>query len=213
MENNKISRRNFVKKAGLGSAIIASAAIGGLASCKSKNKEAEAGPLGPIPTDKMTYRTNPKTGEKVSLLGYGCMRIPSIDNTSTRESDSAIDQEMWNKLVDYAIEHGVTYFDTSPAYCKGQSEKATGIALSRHKRDEYTIATKLSNFAPQTWSREESIKMYQNSFKMLQVDYIDYYLLHSVGNGEFETFENRYIKNGMLDYLLKEREAGRIRNL
>ena len=48
---------------------------------------------------------------------------------------------------------------------------------------------------------------------MLQVDYIDYYLLHSVGNGEFETFENRYIKNGMLDYLLKEREAGRIRNL
>ena len=131
MENNKISRRNFVKKAGLGSAIIASAAIGGLASCKSKNKEAEAGPLGPIPTDKMTYRTNPKTGEKVSLLGYGCMRIPSIDNTSTRESDSAIDQEMWNKLVDYAIEHGVTYFDTSPAYCKGQSEKV--FANSKEK--------------------------------------------------------------------------------
>ena len=211
----KISRRYFVKKAGLGSAILGAAALSsGLASCKKKrNDVAEAGPLGPIPTDKMTYRINPKTGEKVSLLGYGCMRIPSVDNTSTRESDSSIDQEMWNKLVDYAIEHGVTYFDTSPAYCKGQSEKATGIALSRHKREEYTIATKLSNFAPSTWTKEESIKMYRNSFKMLQVDYIDYYLLHSVGNGDFETFENRYIKNGMLDFLLKEREAGRIRNL
>ena len=215
MKDGKISRRNFVKKIGAGSVVLgAAAATGGLVSCKGKKGEsAESGPLGPIPTDKMTYRTNPKTGEKVSLLGYGCMRIPSIDNTSTRESDSAIDQEQWNRLVDYAIEHGVTYFDTSPAYCKGKSEEATGIALSRHKREEYTIATKLSNFAPQTWSREESIKMYRNSFKMLQVDVIDYYLLHGIGMGGMEAFENRYIKNGMLDFLLKEREAGKIRNL
>ena len=92
MKDNKITRRSFVKKAGLGSAIIGAAAVtGGLAGCSSKKTEkVESGPLGPIPTDKMTYRTNPKTGEKVSLLGYGCMRIPSIDNTSTRESDSAI---------------------------------------------------------------------------------------------------------------------------
>ena len=85
MEKKNISRRSFVKKAGIGSAILGAAALsGGIISCKSKKKETvESGPLGPIPTDKMTYRTNPKTGEKVSLLGYGCMRIPSIDNTST----------------------------------------------------------------------------------------------------------------------------------
>ena len=114
----------------------------------------------------MTYRTNPKTGDKVSILGYGMMRLPSLDGRSAREGgNDGIDQDMVNRLVDYAIEHGVNYFDTSPAYCKGQSEHATGIALSRHPRDSYYIATKLSNFSPSTWSREKSIEMYHNSLK------------------------------------------------
>ncbi|MFR6635024.1 MAG: aldo/keto reductase [Alistipes onderdonkii] len=110
--------------------------------------------------------------------------------------------------------HGVNYFDTSPAYCRGHSEHATGVALSRHPRDKYFIATKLSNFAPSTWSREASMAMYRNSFRELQVDYIDYLLLHGVGMGSgMEEFEARYIDNGMLDFLLAEREAGCIRNL
>ena len=121
---------------------------------------------------------------------------------------------MVNALVDHAIAHGVNYFDTSPAYCRGHSEHATGVALSRHPRDKYFIATKLSNFAPSTWSREASMAMYRNSFRELQVDYIDYLLLHGVGMGSgMEEFEARYIDNGMLDFLLAEREAGRIRNL
>lgn len=108
----------------------------------------------------------------------------------------------------------MNYFDTSPAYCRGHSEHATGVALSRHPRDKYFIATKLSNFAPSTWSREASMAMYRNSFRELQVDYIDYLLLHGVGMGSgMEEFEARYIDNGMLDFLLAEREAGRIRNL
>ena len=116
--------------------------------------------------------------------------------------------------MDTAIAHGVNYFDTSPAYCKGRSEHATGIALSRHPRDTYFIATKLSNFAPATWSREASIEMYRNSLKELQTDYIDYMLLHGVGMGDgMDEFNKRYIDNGVLDFLLKEREAGRIRNL
>lgn len=124
---------------------------------------------------------------------------------------NVIDQDAVNELVDYAIAHGVNYFDTSPVYVQGWSEKSTGIALKRHPREKFLIATKLSNFANHT--RENSIAMYRKSFEDLQVDYIDYYLLHSIGNGGIDTFRARYIDNGMLDFLLGEREAGRIRNL
>ena len=109
----------------------------------------------------------------------------------------------------------MNYFDTSPAYCRGLSERSTGIALSRHPRDKYFVATKLSNFAPSTRTREASLAMYHNSMKELQVDYIDYMLLHSIGGGKdsMAEYEERYVKNGILDFLLEEREAGRIRNL
>lgn len=160
----------------------------------------------------MTYRRNPH-GDDVSLLGYGCMRWPTRKNAEGKGDE--LDQETINELVDYAIAHGVNYFDTSPAYCKGQSEKATGIALSRHPRNKYFIATKLSNFASSTWNREASLAMYHNSFRELQVDYIDYMLLHGVGMGNdgMKEFEARYIDNGMLEFLMEERRAGRIRNL
>ena len=159
----------------------------------------------------MTYRTNHNNSDRVSILGYGCMRWPMIPNPSGH--GEIVNQESVNRLIDFALEHGVNYFDTSPAYCQGYSEGATGEALSRYPREKYFIATKLSNFAPSTWSREGSIKMYHNSFKELRVDVIDYYLLHSIGNGGIETFNRRYVENGMIDYLMKEREAGRIRNL
>lgn len=161
----------------------------------------------------MTYRKNPKTGENVSILGYGCMRWPTKPVENGEEGDEEIDQEMVNRLVDTALEKGVNYFDTSPAYCRGKSEGATGTALSRHPRDSYYIATKLSNFAPQTQSREASIAMYKNSLKELQTDYIDYMLLHAVGGGGLDNLRQRYIDNGILDFLMKEREAGRIKNL
>ena len=109
------------------------------------------------------------------------------------------------------LTHGVNYYDTSPVYVQGWSEKSTGIALKRHPREKFYVATKLSNFS--NYTRENSIKMYKRSFEELQVDYIDYYLLHSIGNGGMKTFRARYIDNGMLDYLIEERKAGRIRNL
>lgn len=203
-----INRRDFLKMAG-----IAGVASAGLAAC-SNNSGGTASSV-EIPKDKMTYRENPKTGDKVSLLGFGMMRLPSVGSRSAREGNEPIDQEMVNRMVDYAIEHGVNYFDTSPAYCRGLSEESTGIALSRHPRESYFVATKLSNFAPTTWTREGSMEMYNNSFKRLQVDYIDYLLLHSIGSGRdaMEEYKNRYVDNGMLDFLLEEREAGRIRNL
>lgn len=210
--NNNIDRREFLKRIGLGTAAVSATALVGCNS-RSNPVTGNATTNSEIPTDSMTYRTNPKTGEKVSILGYGCMRWPDLDGGAGR-SDADLDQETINSLVDFAIAHGVNYFDTSPAYCKGRSEAATGIALSRHPREKFFIATKLSNFAPQTWSREASLKMYHDSFKNLQVDYIDYLLLHGVGmGGGMDEFNKRYIGNGVLDYLLHEREAGRIRNL
>jgi predicted aldo/keto reductase-like oxidoreductase len=123
-----------------------------------------------------------------------------------------IDQDAVNDLVDYAIAHGVNYFDTSPVYIRGWSETATGIALKRHSRDKFFIATKMSNFSDP--SRQASIAMYNNSFKALQVDYWDYYLMHNIGPGEgIATFRKRFIDNGILDFLIEERKAGRIRNL
>lgn len=208
----EISRRNFLKA--LGGGAVASSAL--LTACKddkqgaAKAQEPEKG--------KMTYRLNPKTKEKVSLLGYGMMRLPAKgeDKASARElEETPIDQDMVNRQVDYAIEHGVNYFDTSPAYCQGMSERATGIALSRHKRSEYFIATKMSNFSPETQTREGSIEMFENSLKELQVSYIDYLLLHGIGMGNdaLAEFNHRYMDNGILDWLVEQREKGRIRNL
>lgn len=207
-KDKNISRREFFKTAG-----AAGLAVSGIAACSTgKGKDTSAGTG--EQQGQMTYRTNPSTGDKVSLLGYGCMRWPSTGGRSAREGNEEIDQEMVNALVDYAISHGVNYFDTSPAYCRGKSEHATGIALSRHPRESYFIATKLSNFAPSTWSYEASIAMYRNSLKELQVDYLDYLLLHGIGMGNgMDEFNARYIDNGVLDFLLEERKEGRIRNL
>lgn len=208
MKHHDISRRDFLKTMG-----AATAATAGLAACGINGNGGGKGE-GEIPKDQMTYRINPTTGDKVSILGFGMMRLPSKSGRSAREGDDEeIDQELVNELVDYALDHGVNYFDTSPAYCKGMSERSTGIALSRHPRQKYYIATKLSNFAPETWSREASIAMYRNSFSELQTDYIDYMLLHGIGMNGMEAFNSRYIDNGVLDFLVSERKAGRIRNL
>ena len=204
-----INRRDFIKIVG----ISAATSTGLLYGCSSKGTTSASSATGEgeVPTDKMTYRTSPTTGDRVSLLGYGCMRWPL--KPAPDGNGEVIDQDAVNGLVDYAIAHGVNYFDTSPAYVQGFSEKATGIALSRHPRDKYYIATKLSNFSPDTWSREASLKMYHKSFTELQVDYIDYMLLHGIGMGGMEALKGRYLDNGMLDFLVKEREAGRIRKL
>jgi len=213
MSDNNISRREFLKKAGASVAVTAVAASCGKVVDPHEVFDTSTSVSKNLPTDKMTYRTNPKTGDKISILGYGFMRLPTVSNQSARESGDDIDQETVNKLTDFAIEHGLNLFDTSPAYCRGFSERALGIALHRYPREKYFVSTKLSIFSPQQWSFDESIAMYKKSFKELQVDYIDYLHLHGVGMGGMNQFSQRYLDNGVLDYLLKEREAGRIKNL
>ncbi len=198
MKKNNIDRREFFKTAG-----TAALVMGGL-GCISKGGVAAS--AAGAESEGMTYRTNNGNGDKVSILGYGCMRWPMIKDENGRD---IIDQETVNRLVDYAMEHGVNYYDSSPVYLQGQSEKATGIALSRYPRESYFVATKLSNFS--NYTKENSIEMYQKSKENFQTDYIDYYLLHSIGDGN--GFRQRFVDNGMMEYLLEERKAGRIRNL
>lgn len=209
-KKQNIDRRNFFKILGGGAVATTTIMVG----CETKNTNRGGIALSEVPTDQMTYRTSSASGDKVSVLGYGCMRLPTLPGNAAKEGGAnEIDQEMVNTLTDYALAHGVNYFDTSPVYCQGLSERSTGIALSRHPRDSYFVATKLSNFSPNTWSREASLAMYRNSFKELQVEYIDYMLLHAIGLGGMESLHNRYLDNGILDFLVEERAAGRIRNL
>ncbi|MBR4136317.1 MAG: aldo/keto reductase [Bacteroidales bacterium] len=207
-----MDRRDFLKHLG-GAAVAASL----LSACRKPEISARGTNLDG--RGSMTYRTNPNTGDKVSLLGYGMMRLPVEAGGTMRENpDSPIDQELVNQEVDYALEHGVNYFDTSPAYCQGNSEHSTGIALSRHPRKDYYIATKLSNFAPPSWSRQASMEMFENSLKELRTDYVDYLLLHGIGMAAegmdaLQAFNGRYMDNGILDWLVEQKEKGRIRNL
>ncbi|MBR4213405.1 MAG: aldo/keto reductase [Bacteroidales bacterium] len=206
-QENTINRREFLQRLSVGAATVAAASAFTPAGKSLLSPEEAA-------KNEMTYRDGPR-GDRVSLLGYGCMRWPTLP---AKEGEAPeLDQETINRLVDYALEHGVNYFDTAPAYQKGRSETATGIALKRYPRESYYIATKLSNSRP-PFTKAAALEMYQASRRRLQTDYIDYYLLHNIGvprSGEtgIERFNTRFIKNGVLDYLLKEREAGRIRNL
>ena len=138
-----MDRREFLKIVGITSAVTTA----GLYGCApNKGAELTSKELGPVPTDKMTCRTFPGLGnDRPSLLGYGCMRWPTIPNPNGE--GNMIDQDAVNELVDYAIAHGVNYFDTSPVYVQGWSEKATGNALKRHPRESFYISTKLSNFS------------------------------------------------------------------
>ena len=195
-DNNKLdmSRREFLKRLGIGTgsavALMAMEPLNVLAQDKKSQTTAP---------NAMTYRVQHGSGEPISLLGFGMMRLPN-------------NQEEVNQLVDYAIEHGVNYYDTAPMYMRGQSEVLMGNALSRHPRDKYFVATKMSNQGPNTWSFDASKRMYDQSMERLKVDHIDYYLLHGIGGG-MDSLKGRFLDNGILDFLLKEREAGRIKHL
>ena len=188
-----ISRREFLRRLGIGTgSAVALMAMEPLRAFAQDNKETS--------DVRMTYRVQHGSGEQISLLGFGMMRLPN-------------DQDEVNELVDYAIAHGVNYFDTAPMYMRGQSEVLTGNALARHPREKFYVATKMSNQGQNLWDFHESVKMYRQSFERLRVDYIDYYLLHSIGGGGVDALKGRFLDNGLLEFLMKEREAGRIRHL
>ena len=219
MTAKNINRRDFIKALGTGTVVAGAASLAG---CRSKLPN-ELDPAGhhtdEVPTDRMTYRQfESLDNDRVSILGYGCMRWPTL---SQPEADgNVIDQEQVNRLVDYAMAHGITYYDTAPVYVQGWSEQATAKALKKYPRESYYLATKLSShrFSGQGLPKEEmyrrSMDFYNNSFINLQTDYIDYYLLHGCGfGGGMPSIAERFFDTGILNFLVKEREAGRIRHL
>ena len=204
---NTMKRRDFLKIIGVGTAAVSSVAY---------TKASEKAPFGmkaflsPEGTPQMTMRTD-AAGEKISLLGYGGMRWPT-KQTGGNTRGEIIDQDKVNGLIEYAMKHGINYYDTAPVYHGGQSEHAMGIALSNYPRESFHIATKLSNFDASKWTLENAKEIYENSFKQLGVDYIDFYLLHSVGPGK-DSFDQRFVNNGILDFLVSERQKGKIKHL
>ena len=146
-------------------------------------------------------------GLDIGMLGLGCMRLPSKPNPNGR--GSRLDQDAVNEMVDYAIAHGVKYFDTAPIY--SQSEAVMGNALKRHPRESFMIATKMSTMNDPNPTVDSAKLMFENSMKNLQVDYFDFYLLHNVSS--VEQFERRFGSNGVMDYILRLKEEGKIRHL
>ena len=159
-------------------------------------------------------------GKKVSLLGYGAMRLPTVDGGHANNwvldmSTKEIDQKHLNRQVRRMLEAGVNYFDVAPVYCRGEAEKCLGIALeaSGWNRGDYVLATKLSNFLPTQHSLESCKGIFEKSLKELRTDYIDNYCLHNIGIGGYENFLSRYVKNGAADWCAELRAQKKIRNL
>ena len=158
---------------------------------------------------KIDSKTWDKLGETLGMLGLGCMRLPTV--TGGRGGfgrNQFLDQKAVDAMVDYAIAHGINYFDTAPAY--GQSEVVTGKALSRHPRSSFKIATKMSNMHGRQ-TLEAGKQMFETSLKNLQVTYVDFLLLHNLQN--LSGFNNRFRDNGLFAWLLEKKAQGRIKHL
>lgn len=141
---------------------------------------------------------------ELSALGLGCMRLPKLS-----EKDSEIDEAAVERMVAYALEHGINYFDTAWGYHEGQSELVMGRVLSRYPRDRYYIATKFPGFDVKNFQRKEEI--FHRQLEKLQVEYFDFYLCHNVAEKNVDAFLSE--EYGLMPYLLEQKKAGRIRHL
>ena len=138
----------------------------------------------------------------LSLLGFGMMRLPV-------KEDKEIDQEQVNLMVDEAIKNGVNYFDTAYFYLNGKSEISVGIALNRYSRDSYYLADKFPGNILKGDIHPEEI--FEEQLKKCNTTYFDFYLLHNLCERTVETYTNP--KWGIIDYLVKQKELGRIKHL
>ncbi len=153
----------------------------------------------------MQYRKFGDLGFEVSVFGVGCMRLPVMEKPDGSKDYSAIDEEEAIKMIRYAIDHGVNYFDTAYTYHGGNSEVVLGKALKDGYREKVKIATKLPLW--QAESYEDFEKILDEQLKRLQVDTIDFYLLHALSKERWEKAKNLKV----LDFLDKAVEAGKIR--
>lgn len=143
--------------------------------------------------------------KKLSALGLGAMRLPIMKGGS----DGQIDEEQTVKMVDYALDHGINYFDTAYGYHDGQSEIVMGKVLGRYPRESYYLADKFPGYDLSNMDKVESIFVEQ--LKKCGTDYFDFYLFHNVYEKNIDPYMDE--KYGIMEYLRKQKEAGRIRHL
>ena len=141
-------------------------------------------------------------GEKLSLLGFGAMRLPL-------KEDGSVDAAHVKAMIDYAMEQGVNYFDTAYPYHNGMSEKIVGEILNQYPRDSYYLATKYPGH--QIADFYDPAAIFEEQLKKCGVEYFDYYLLHNV----YENSINVYMDPqwGIIDYFIEQKKQGRIRHL
>lgn len=142
---------------------------------------------------------------KLSNLGLGTMRLP---NKGTN-GDTLIDEEETAKMVEYAITKGINYFDTAWGYHNGQSELVMGKILKKYPRESFYLATKFPGYDLANMDKVEEI--FEKQLEKCQVNYFDFYLFHNVYEKNIDSYLNR--NYGILDYLLKQKENGRIKHL
>ena len=141
---------------------------------------------------------------KLSGLGMGAMRLPVIDG-----DDSRIDETKTQAMVDYAMEQGVNYYDTAWGYHDGHSETVMGKALSRYPRESYYLATKFPGYDLSNMDKVEEI--FEKQLEKCGVEYFDFYLFHNVCEMNIDAYLDE--KYGIYEYLMKQKETGRIRHL
>ncbi|MCK9591081.1 MAG: aldo/keto reductase [Methanoregula sp.] len=147
----------------------------------------------------MLYRKIPKTGDELSILGFGYMRLP-------QKKRGGIDEERAIRQLRYAIDKGVNYVDTAPAYHLGKSEKVLARALADGYREKVRIATKLPPWSVR--SKPDMDYILDSQLSTLHTSHIDYYLLHGLGDLSWEKVK----KLGVREFLDKAKNDGRIIN-
>jgi len=147
----------------------------------------------------MLYRKMPENGDELSILGFGCMRLPVTES-------GAIDEKRAMSLVRYAIDHGVNYVDTAWPYHMGESEPFLGRTLADGYREKVKLATKLPSWLVE--SREDMDKFLNAQLERLKTDHIDYYLVHGLAGKLWDKLEAL----GVMDFLNKAKADGRIIN-
>ena len=140
----------------------------------------------------------------LSALGMGAMRLPVIDG-----DDGKIDEPAVQKMVDYAMEQGINYYDTAWGYHGGNSELAVGRALKKYDRGSFYLATKFPGYDLSNMGKVEEI--FEKQLEKCGVEYFDFYLFHNVCEMNIEQYLDR--QYGTFEYLMKQKENGRIRHL
>ena len=148
----------------------------------------------------MEYRKM-KNGAIPSLLGFGCMRFPTIK----KDGKDVIDREKSAAMLDMAIKSGVNYIDTAYPYHNGESELFLGEALKAYPRDSFYLATKLPMWDVK--EKDDVKRLFNKQLEKLQTDYIDFYLLHGLNAGSFKTVTDFDIVN-ILEELRAEGKIG-----